>query len=458
MIRYAFALAVAAPFLQPIAAPAQVDSRPAFKTHRFDEDWRALCDPARRTEFLDGVKCIPLGNGTTLTLGGELRERFEAFRNPGFGLEQPRDRVFLHRALVHADLRIQDTARLFLQVGSLTQSGRKGGPAPTDVNRFDLMQGFLDIALPVGDSRLTLRGGRQEMSFGSSRLVSVRDSPNMRRTFDGGRVFLTSGGYRVDALYVRPVAISPKVLDDKTNKTEQLWGVYGTGPVVGPLKADLYYLGFERDRGRFAVGAAREQRHTLGMRLFGKSGAFDWDVEGVFQFGRFGGGDIRAWTIASNVGVTFEALPLKPRLGLKADIASGDRNGSDGRLGTFNALYPRLPYFSDANLVSPANIMDVHPSLQLELTPTLSAELSWNPLWRQTTADAIYGPPLVPVAGTAGQRGRFIGHQAIVGLEWQATPNITLASQYVHFQPGSALQRIGGRRTDFVFVSAAYKF
>ncbi len=458
MVRHALAVGLAALFLQPIATSAQEADRPAFKTHRFDEDWRALCDPARRTEFLDDIKCIPLGNGTTLTLGGELRERFEAFRNPGFGLEKPRDRVFLHRVLLHADLRIQDTARLFVQVGSLTQSGRKGEPALTDIDRFDLMQGFLDIALPLGASRLTLRGGRQEVSFGSSRLVSVRDSPNMRRAFDGGRVFLTSGRYRVDALYARPVAISPKVLDDKANKAEQLWGVYGTGPIIGPLKADLYYLGFKRDRGRFASGAAREQRHTLGMRLFGKTGAFDWDVEGAFQFGRFGGGDIRAWTIASNVGVTFETLPLKPRLGLKADIASGDRNGNDGRLGTFNALYPRLPYFSDANLVSPANIIDVQPSLQLELTPTLSAELAWNPLWRQTTADAIYGPPLVSIAGTAGQRGRFIGHQAIVGLEWQATANITVASQYVHFQPGGALQRIGGRRTDFVFVSATYKF
>ena len=31
----------------------------------------------------------------------------------------------------------------------------------------------------------TLRIGRQEMSYGSSRLVSVREGPNVRRSFDG---------------------------------------------------------------------------------------------------------------------------------------------------------------------------------------------------------------------------------------------------------------------------------
>ncbi|HEX2891778.1 alginate export family protein [Vineibacter terrae] len=445
--------------LLPGLAWAQDAARPAFKTHRFDEDWRVLCaDPALRTEPLDRLKCLKLGADVSLTLGGELRERFEAVRNPGFGLQQDHDHVFLHRVLLHADLRIQNVARLFLQFGSLTQSGREGAPSSTDVDRLDLMQGFVDLMLPLDDARLTLRGGRQEVSFGASRLVSVRDSPNARRAFDGGRAFLTAGGFRVDAIYLRPVLLSPKVFDDETNKTEKLWGVYGTGPVAGPLKADLYYLGFERDRGRFAAGAAPEHRHTLGVRLFGKAGAFDWDVEGVFQFGSFGNRDIRAWTIASDWGVTFESLKLQPRLGLKADIASGDRNLADGRLGTFNALYPRLPYFSDANLVAPANFFDIHPVLELQLAPTLQAEIGWNALWRQTTADAIYAPPLSPIAGTAGQPGRFIGQQVIVGIEWRVIEGVTLAGQYVHFVPGRALRRIGGGTTDFVFVSAAYKF
>ena len=458
MVLRALRAGLIAAAMLPGLAIAQETGRPAFKLHRFDEDWRGLCNPAQRTALFDPLKCIPLGPDAYLTLGGELRERFEGVRNPGFGLGQSHDHVFLHRALLHVDLHVRDTVRLFTQFGIFGQTDRVGGRSPTDVDRLDLIQGFLDVSLALGDARLTARGGRQEMTFGSSRLIGVRDSPNARRAFDGGRAFVTAGGYRLDALYVRPVMLLPDTFDDRTNKSEQLWGFYGTGPVTGPLKADLYFLGFERDRGRFAVGAAREERQTLGMRLFGNAAGFDWDIEGVVQFGSFGGQQVRAWTVASTVGFTFETVALKPRLGLKADIASGDGNLRDGHLGTFNALYPKLPYFSEANLVAPANIIDVHPSVQLQLSQKLSVELGWNPLWRHTTADAIYAPPLSPIGGTAGRRGKFIGHQAIAGFAWKPLDYLTLEGQYVHFEPGGALQRVGGRTTDFVFVSASFKF
>jgi hypothetical protein len=444
-------------------ACAEDAGRPAIKSHRFDEDWRVLCDPAARTMLLDPLKCIPLdADGFfKLTIGGELRERFEAVRNPGFGLDQSSDHVFLHRALLHGDLHLGDALRVFVQVGAFQQNGREGERSPTDVDRLDLTQAFVDLGLPTpGDGRITLRGGRQEMSFGASRLVSVRESPNVRRSFDGGRAFWTGGGYRVDAFYARPLRLDEGTFDDRVNNAETLWGVYGTGPVpsLPGLKADLYYLGYERQNARFQTGTADERRYTPGLRLFGERDGFDWDIEGVYQFGDFGQNDIRAWTIASDVGVTLDKVALQPRLGLKADVASGDTDPNDGTLGTFNALYPKFPYFSEANLITPANVMDVQPSLRLQLTSSLEAEVGWDVLWRQTTDDAIYEPPLVAVAGTAGQGSRFIGHQAIVGLDWQATPNLSVASQYVHFTPGDTLRNVGGRSVDFVFASVAFKF
>jgi len=440
------------------AAAAQEVPHPAFEAHRFDEDWRALCSPVLQIEPLDSLKCVRLVPETTLTLGGELRERFEGVRNPDFGLEQRSDHVFLHRAMVHGDLRFGQNFRTFVQLGAFASSGREGPRAPTDLDRLDLVQGFIDFNVSVAGGAGTLRGGRQELSFGSSRLVAVRESPNVRRAFDGGRAFWGDGTTRLDAFYVRPVTIAPGVFDDPTNDAERFWGVYGATQVAGIWRVDLYYLGIERERARFASGPGREERQTIGARLFGASGGWDWDWEAAYQFGRFEGADIRAWTVATDTGFTVADLPLSPRLGVKADIASGDRDGADGRLGTFNALYPKFPYFSEANLVAPANIIDLHPSLQLQLTPTLAAELGWNALWRQTTRDAIYAPPLEPIARTAGRGGRFIGQQSIVGLEWQATRQLTIAGQYVHFWRGDTLREVGGRDVDFVTGSASWKF
>jgi hypothetical protein len=248
--------------------------------------------------------------------------------------------VSLHRALLHADVRIGKHVRAFVQLGYFEQSGRGLRPSPTDVDRLDITQAFLDVNRSLAGGVATLRAGRQELSFGSSRLVSVREGPNTRRSFDGGRAFWTDGDYRADAFYVRPVAISRGTFDNRADDREAFGGVYLTGPVPGSaaLRADLYYFRYERDRAAFAIGVADERRHNVGLRLFGTYGGFDWDAEAVGQIGQFGRQDIRAWTVATDIGYTFQTARLRPRLGLKLDVASGDSDPADGQLGTFNAL------------------------------------------------------------------------------------------------------------------------
>lgn len=402
------------------------------------------------------LKCVRVADDVTLTLGGALRERAEAFRNPGFGLQLADDHVFLTRASLHADLRYRDDVRAFIELGYADQTGRQGAPAATDVDRGDLLQGFIDVAGAIGRGRATLRGGRQEVSFGSSRLVSVRDSPNVRRAFDGVRAFWTKDGRRVDAFFLRPVALRRGAFDDRASGGEHLGGLYVTTPLAGPLKADLYWFDYGRDHARFARGVAEERRKSIGTRIFGVARNFDWDLEGVYQWGRFGARDIAAWTLASHVGYSFAAAPLGPRLGVKADIASGDKGGR--ALGAFNALYPKLPYFSEANLVAPTNFIDLHPELTVSPATRVKLSAGWNILWRQTVRDAVYGPPLAPVAGTAGRGGRYTGQQAILGLDWQPKPDVAVSAGYVHFSPGDALRQAGGRAVDFGYVSVALRF
>jgi len=409
---------------------------------------------------LQALKDMSLGGGVTLSLGGELRERFEAVSQPGFGLDgASHEDVLMHRLLLSADLRAGPGFRAFLQLGSWLATERETGAAPTDEDVLDLAQGYLDLSTPLGGGRATLRAGRQEMSFGSSRLVSVRESPNIRRSFDGARAFWGSPALRVDAFAVRPVRLSRDAFDDQSETREGLWGVYGTGPVglLPGLSADLYYLGLQRDRAVFAQGAEREDRHTLGTRLFGAAAGWDWDVELAGQLGSFGPDRILAWTVATDIGFTFAAAPWRPRLGLKADIASGDGDASDDRLGTFNALYPKVPYFSEAGLVAPANVMDLQPSLTVRPHDSVELFAGWNVLWRHRTEDAFYAPPLSPVDGTVGG-DRFIGHQAQLSASWTVMPGVELKAWYVHFFAGSTIAQAGGKDVDYLALSAAFRF
>jgi hypothetical protein len=45
-------------------------------------------------------------------------------------------------------------------------------------------------------------------------------------------------------------------------------------------------------------------------------------------------------------GSTFASVAGSPRLGLKVDGASGDRHPGDGRVETFNPLFPNGYYFT----------------------------------------------------------------------------------------------------------------
>ena len=60
-----------------------------------------------------------------------------------------------------------------------------------------------------------------------------------------------------------------------------------------------------------------------------KSPAWDFDYEGVAQFGTFGSDQIRAWTLASDTGYALPTLPFWPRFSIKADISSGDNPQSN---------------------------------------------------------------------------------------------------------------------------------
>jgi len=158
---------------------------------------------------------------------------------------------------------------------------------------------------------------------------------------------------------------------------------------IPDLTADLYYLGLDRNNARFDVGRAHELRHTIGSRLWGGTKPWDYNNELVLQMGSFGRRDILAWMAASDTGYTFTEAPLTPRLGFKANIASGNRSPNSGTLGTFNGLFPRNAYFTPAGIVTLTNLMNLYPSVAIRPTAATDLSLGWDFLWRQSTQGCV---------------------------------------------------------------------
>lgn len=448
-------------FLLAFCLRSRGEGRPAFQTLRYGEDWSFLGDSTHRTDFFDPVKFVPIdGTNIYLSFGGEARLKYELYTEPVFNQQPTDDNGFLlQRYLLHADFHATPYFRVFGQLQSSLEDGRNGGPRPSDKDDLDFHQAFLDARLPwADDDAITLRAGRQEMAYGSQRLISVRESPNNRLAFDAVRVLTQLGEWEIDVWLSQPVNIDPGFFDDRRIKTTTFWGGYVTGPLsfVSGLKADFYYLGICRESATYARGTADETRHSLGMRLFGRQAAFDWNFECVGQFGSFGENGIAAWTAASDTGWTFAHAPTKPRVFLRADIASGDQGGSN--LGTFNPLFPRGAYFNEAALIGPQNLMDLQPGVDFVLTKSLKLTTSCDFVWRESLDDGVYGVALNLQVPPGDSQARYVGTFPTVSLSWQAQRHLNFTVNYVAYVFGNFVTESQPAQRNGSYVSAVATF
>ena len=459
----AFGLAL---FCFTAPAMAQVLRNPPtpFGPLVYDDEFK---DPASSTGVSNGLKNLPLDSslGWYVNLGGSLRERFESLSNSAFGFRGPggvpSEDYILHRLLLSGDFHFGPYVRTFIQFGDELEAGRLPGPQPTDIDRGDLPQGFVEINFPVSaDATANVRVGRQEMMFGSNRLVDIREGPNIRQSFDGARAWATLGDARIEAFWTRPVFNKEGWFDDTSDKAQQFFGVYSTTSVavIPGLSADAYVLGLDRSNAVLDAGVANERRYSLGTRLFGTAGSIDYNFEGIYQFGRFGDRPISAFALFYDTGYTIASAWGELRLAMKADVASGGNSRGTGTLGTFYPLFPKNNYFNEANIQTPMNYMDIYPYVQIQPRPYLAFMAGVDVLWRQNIHDSFYQPPGVPlVPGNANTR-RFLGEALNLQAQWQVTPNLDVNASIVLFLADSFLRAAGGHDVTWTGIWATFNF
>ena len=435
---------------------------PAYKSLRFDENYSRLSNPTNRTDLLDPIKYTPLRMNEPawyLTLGGELRERFEGSYNPNFGIGgKEANSYWLQRVTLLSDVHLGERFRVFAEgISGVIEGENPPAPSVQD-DPIDLQFAFADVVPYLTDEEsLTLRAGRFGMSFGSARLVATRAAPNIPSRFDGFEMIYSRPLWEATAFLTRPVKDIGGISGSDSATT--FWGLYITHWLDAPRKlgVDLYYLGISNEQGKYASGTGNEHRHTFGTRLFGTHNHWDWNGEAAIQVGTFGNESILAWTASLDSGYTWDTQ-WQPRLGLKVDVASGDTNPNDGQQGTFNALYFKSAYFNDASLIRPANLIDVHPNLSADLTRTLSVNGGADVFWRYSRNDAVYAVPgfiAIPAQKTGSS---YIGTALDVNLQWQIQRHLTFGASYVHFFTGSYVHDAGGRDVNYVSTTLSFIF
>src|SRR6201988_3832820 len=238
--------------LSQAANPDQVpEVNRNYKLLHEDEDWSFLKDPKLREDFWDPIKYIPLRRSADdwyMTMGGEAREVWEQIGNDNWG-ESPYWNGYLNeRYMPYFDLHYGKHLRTFVELKSGLNSFRRGGPRPIDEKKLDFQAAFLEVGASSGQDSIRLRVGRQELEYGSGRLIDVREGPNVRLSFDGIMVKSKIDSWQTDGFAVRPDFDNFGFFDNAPNHAVGFWGVYATRPLPRKMSLEVYYLGWTAGR------------------------------------------------------------------------------------------------------------------------------------------------------------------------------------------------------------------
>ncbi|MDR6983441.1 hypothetical protein J2X32_002077 [Rheinheimera pacifica] len=438
-----------------ITGVASAATPPPYERLRQDENWSEWCrDNLDSDEY--AYKCLrPTKNGL-LSVGGEGRWRYAITNGANWqNATDDSDGAFLQRYVVFADWRLSPSVRLYTQLYSALSAGLEQGPSPVDENRLSFQQAFFQFS---GGEHWQMTLGRQELALGSGRLVDAREGPNVRRRYDALRLTSQVKSWQLDTFIGRPWKTSQGSFDDRLDHNQAIWGIYAVNNEYSWPKFDVYYLGYRNNEANYLQGSGEELRHTLGSRFWGTRGGLTLNWELALQFGRFNEQDIRAWTIASDTSYALRRYPFSS-VGVSANVASGDKNPDDNKLGTFNPLLPRGNYFSELALLGPRNFYNIQPYLTFQPHPAVKVTTAVNFYWRLSTDDGVYGPGGNLLNVDSASDRRYVATEYSLSVAVSVTKSTTLMLAGGRSDPAALVRQTGSRgATHYVEFTAKVLF
>lgn len=399
-------------------------------TSAFDVDFRYLENPdEHESDIFDPLKRIHLGDDWLLSFGGSFWYRYMHETDSRLNAAGKNNDYNLIRTRFHADLWYRDKVRLFAEFIDARSFNSELTPLGIDRNHTDMLNLFADVNLGnINNSPLYMRFGRQELIFGSQRLISTLDWANTRRTFQGIKSFWRNEKWDIDAFWVRPMK-TEKGEFDNWDKKRDFFGLWGTYKHDKDHLLDLYFLSLNDSRainsvkanvssGNVLRGVAAggntmlgdSHVHTLGGRIVGDYNRILYEIEGMYQFGEWSNLDVSAFAVATGVGYDFQ-MPLNPILWLRYDFASGDGDPNDGNVNTFNHLFPFGHYYLGyIDLIGRQNIHDFNAQLTLHPKRWVTVLAQYHRYYLANKRDFLYNAGGVALIGdNTGQSGSHVG-------------------------------------------------
>lgn len=413
----------------------------------FDADWRYVdaIPPEDRT-LVESLKRMHLTDCLLFSTGGEYWNRYHNEHNSR--LTEVDNTYDLNHVRVYGDAWYSDWLRVYGEYVWADSFGEELPPVPPDVDRGDILDLFVDVKLTeLGGKPVYVRGGRQELIYGSQRLITPLPWANKRHTFQGVKVFRRGEQWDFDAFwtqYVPPNASQFDTVDSNQN-------LVGSWLTFRPKKGeafDYYYLMYSNSNNAVQQGIVRQpfQVHTFGSRWSGDQGGWLWDFEGALQVGEQNNSTVFAGMGTAGMGRNWKDAWLTPTAWLYFDYASGDSNPNAGDVHTFNQIFPFGHYYLGwMDLVGRQNIQDLNAHLYLYPVPWLTVWCQYHHFWLDQSRDALYNAGGVAYRrDPTGAAGSDVGDEIDLVLNFHLTRYADILVSYNKLYGGGFLQATSG--------------
>jgi Alginate export len=429
---------------------------------RYNDNFNFIKTDSVKKGF-DKLKHIPLGKNSTISFGGELREQYQYFENQNFGDVPPTfEKVSVgqlwHRAMAHTNIEIGNKWRVFVQLNSTYRFFNPNPYTEIDEDRFSIHQAFVDYNFTPN---WQFRVGRQEMGYGNNRLLTFREGPNTRLTFNAAIIKYKNDTRKIDFLALTPVNNRQFAFDEVSFK-EYIFGVYATENIIPQkLLLDYYYLHFLSEKRTYNYASGEENRQSFGFRAFSQNKSINYELETTIQTGKFGNQDIFAYSISADLNYKLNQKN-NTIVGVSSNYISGDKNKNDNQLNTYNLLFSK-PAYGLAAPIGSSNIVNVNPYFKINPLAKLYVYAGVYFLNRQSNQDGTYTPGMVQVRPTPANlfasSAKNIGTQYALETSYTLNKNIAFFVDYAYFAKGNYIEETGkGKNIQYFSVKSAFKF
>ena len=321
----------------------------------------------------------------------------------------------------------------------------------------------------LGLSKIGVRLGRQEFSYGAERLIGGFNWSNVAQTFDAGKVMLEfdkahlnldifGGGQTPNK--------SPREKNDfyDGSANDRVGGYYAAYTGLKDVVIEQYVINRNTDGKTVSFGQTGDGEvddYTIGARLKGKipETSFDYEIEAAKQAGNSGALNADAQMAYIILGYTFDH-PWKPRFSFEFDYASGDSDSKDNKRETFDNLYPTNHlFYGYMDFVSLQNINNYHIQLKAKPHEKLNMQVGWHFIYLDTANDNLYAAGRTIKRTTAAGADTHVGDEVDLLAQYKFCDYADILIGYSHLFTGDFLKDTGpSDDADFFYVQTSLNF